>query len=181
MLFKIYDEALVNAADNYTRKAGTTSIDIKVSQAGGSFGVMNDGKTVPVKKHPIKDALTGKKIFTPEMVFFRMRAGQNFDDDEMRYEGGRNGIGIKLASIFSTESHVHCDDGKRAISMIYRDNMTKRHSIDECESTHQHTRCAFDIDMSRFSINDKPLTQIPDDVLMLMQRRAFDIQACCEG
>lgn len=181
MLFKIYDEALVNAADNYTRKAGTTSIDIKVLQEGASFSVENDGKTVPVKKHPIKDALTGKKIFTPEMVFFRMRAGQNFDDDEMRYEGGRNGIGIKLASIFSTESCVRCDDGKRAIRMIYHDNMTKRYAIDECESTHQHTSCAFDIDMSRFSINDKPLTQIPDDVLMLMQRRAFDIQACCEG
>ena len=30
MLFKIYDEALVNAADNYTRKAGTTSIEILV-------------------------------------------------------------------------------------------------------------------------------------------------------
>ena len=75
MLFKIYDEALVNAADNYTRKNGrTTSIDIKVDQALGSFSVMNDGKTVPVRKHPIKDALTGKKIFTPEMVFFRMRA-----------------------------------------------------------------------------------------------------------
>ena len=87
--------------------------------------MMNDGKTVPVKKHPIKDALTGKKIFTPEMVFFRMRAGQNFDDNEMRYEGGRNGIGIKLASIFSRDSYVHCDDGKRAIDMHYTNNMTK--------------------------------------------------------
>ncbi len=100
MLFKIYDEALVNAADNFTRKAGTKNSEIRVDQELGSFSVMNDGKTVPVKKHPIKDALTGKKIYTPEMVFFRMRAGQNFDDNEMRYEGGRNGIGIKLASIF---------------------------------------------------------------------------------
>ena len=62
MLFKIFDEAIVNAADHYTRKAGTTSIDIKVDQADCFFSVMNDGKTVPVRKHPIKDALTGKKM-----------------------------------------------------------------------------------------------------------------------
>lgn len=181
MLFKIYDEALVNAADNYTRKAGTTSIEIRVDQEKGCFSVTNDGKTVPVKKHPIKDALTGKKIFTPEMVFFRMRAGQNFDDNEMRYEGGRNGIGIKLASIFSTESNVCCDDGKRAINISYCDNMMKRGSIEECTSTHPHTYCKFTIDLKKFSINDKPLTRIPDDIFMLMQRRAFDIQSCCEG
>lgn len=181
MLFKIYDEALVNAADNHTRKAGTKNIEIRIDQENGSFSVENDGKTVPVKKHHTKDVLTGKKIYTPEMVFFRMRAGQNFDDNEMRYEGGRNGIGIKLASIFSHESSVCCDDGKRAIDIHYEKNMTKRLSVDECQSTHPHTYCEFNIDLQRFSMNDKPLTRIPDDVFMLMQRRAFDIQACCEG
>lgn len=184
MLFKIFDEALVNAADNYTRKAGTTYIHIRVDRELGTFSVMNNGKTVPVKKHPIKDVLTGEKIYTPEMVFFRMRAGQNFDDNEMRYEGGRNGIGIKLASIFSHESNVYCNDGKRAIDMHYEKNMTKRLSVTECASTdpqHMETYCEFNIDLTRFSINDKSLSKIPDDVFMLMQRRVFDIQACCEG
>lgn len=182
MLFKVFDEALVNAADNYTRKAGTTTIDISVAQDTGIFRVENNGKTIPVKKHPIKDALTGKKIYTPEMVFFRMRAGQNFDDNEMRYEGGRNGIGIKLASIFSTESYVECDDGKRKLYVEYENNMTHRKMIEHSESSGTaHTRFGCVLDLLRFSINDKPLTRIPDDVFMLMQRRAFDIQACCEG
>ena len=48
MLFKVFDEIVVNAADNFTRKAGTTEIDIMVEQDGGLF-VRNDGKSVPVK------------------------------------------------------------------------------------------------------------------------------------
>ena len=111
------------AADNYTRKAGTNSIEVTISQEDGSFSIRNNGKTVPVRKHPIKDALTGKKIYTPEMVFFRMRAGQNFDDDEERYEGGRNGIGIKLASIFSTHAELSCCDGKKVLNATYTDNI----------------------------------------------------------
>lgn len=182
MLFKVFDEALVNAADNFTRKAGTTTIDIRVRPEIGFFTVENNGKTIPVRKHPVKDALTGKKIFTPEMVFFRMRAGQNFDDNEMRYEGGRNGIGIKLASIFSLESSVTVDDGKKKLYVEYVNNMTRRKMIEESESSGtSHTQYTCLLDLKRFSINDQPLTQIPDDVLMLMQRRAFDIQACCEG
>ena len=182
MLFKVFDEALVNAADNFTRKSGTTSIEILVDQENGVFRVENNGKTIPVKKHPIKDVLTGKKIYTPEMVFFRMRAGQNFDDNEMRYEGGRNGIGIKLASIFSKESFLECDDGKRKLLVEYHNNMTSRKSIEHSDSSGTaHTMFGCQLDLQRFSINDQPLTRIPDDVFLLMQRRAFDIQACCEG
>ena len=184
MLFKVFDEALVNAADNFTRKAGTTSIDIQVRQESGTFSVINNGKTIPVKKHPVKDVLTGKKIYTPEMVFFRMRAGQNFDDNEMRYEGGRNGIGIKLASIFSTYSRVECDDGKKKLLVEYENNMTSRKNIEHSDSggmCSPYTSFGCRLDLKRFSINDKPLTQIPDDVFMLMQRRAFDIRHVVKG
>lgn len=181
MLFKIFDEAIVNAADNYTRKSGMTYIHVEIDQVLGTFSVKNDGKTVPVKKHPIKDVLTGKKIFTPEMVFFRMRAGQNFDDTEVRYEGGRNGIGIKLASIFSRASNVICDDGKHAIDMEYSHNMTKRVSVDSVAAEGPFTYCHFNIELGRFKINDVPLTRIPDDVYRLMVRRVMDVAACCPG
>lgn len=185
MLFKVFDEALVNAADNYTRKAGTTNIKIDINQFAGHFSIYNDGKTVPIKYHSKKDALTGKKIYIPEMVFFRMRAGQNFDDNEVRYEGGRNGIGIKLASIFSTRSNIICDDNKRCIDMTYGNNMMEREVIDHLDTNdsvdYPWTKCDFQLDLQRFKINDRPLTEIPDDIFALMKRRAFDVAACCEG
>ena len=183
MLFKIFDEAIVNAADNYTRKSGMTYISVEIDRHHGFFSVMNDGKTVPIKKHPKKDVLTGKKIYTPEMVFFRMRAGQNFDDTEVRYEGGRNGIGIKLASIFSETSRVHiCNKGK-SYMQTYTNNMRTRHnpSIDVFDSGSPSTRVDFQVDLGRFKINDQPLTRIPDDVYNLMIRRVYDVAACCPG
>ena len=181
MLFKVFDEALVNAADNYTRKAGTTRIDITL-QKNGLFSIENNGKTIPVKYHSEKDALTKKKIYIPEMVFFRMRAGQNFDDTEMRYEGGRNGIGIKLASIFSEESLVECDDGKKKLVVKYKNNMKTRASIQQSESDgNVHTQFSCKLDLKRFKLNDQSLVEIPDDVFKLMTRRAFDIAACCAG
>lgn len=182
MLFKVFDEALVNAADNFTRKSGTKTIQVAMDQEKGMFTVKNDGKTVPVKYYAEKDALTGKKIYIPEMVFFRMRAGQNFDDTDVRYEGGRNGIGIKLASIFSSESYVECDDGKKKLCVVYENNMQKRSSIDVSASKGQSfTEFGCKLDMSRFSKDGIPLQKIPNDVYDLMKRRLFDVAACCEG
>jgi DNA topoisomerase-2 len=183
MLFKIFDEAIVNAADNYTRKSGMTYISVTIDQTKGWLYIKNDGKTVPIKLHPKKDVLTGKKIYTPEMVFFRMRSGQNFDDTEVRYEGGRNGIGIKLASIFSKSSTLEiCNKGKRYLQ-IYRDNMRTRNppGISHWNYTHDTTCVDFKVDLRRFKINDQPLTRIPDDVYDLMKRRIWDVAACCPG
>jgi len=183
MLLKIFDEAIVNAADNFTRKSGTTEIRVEVDQAKGVFSIYNNGATVPVVKHDKKDALTGKKIYTPEMVFFRLRAGQNFDDDTKRYEGGRNGIGIKLASIFSVQSKVEIVDKRgRHYVQEYRDNMNTAQKPEIGTSDQSpFTRVTFQIDLSRFMSSDVALTSIPDDVFSLMRRRSIDIAACCEG
>ena len=181
MLFKIFDEAIVNAADNYTRNVGMNYLYVDIDKEDGMFSVENNGKTVPIKKHPKKDALTGEKIYTPEMVFFRMRSGQNFDDTEVRYEGGRNGIGIKLASIFSTISEVEIRSRTKQFVQCYKDNMKTRGNVTCRDITHPYpkTRVFFKIDLSRFKINDQPLTKIPDDVFELMIRRVYDVAACC--
>ena len=181
MLFKIFDEAIVNAADNYTRNVGMNYLYVDIDKEDGMFSVENNGKTVPIKKHPKKDALTGEKIYTPEMVFFRMRSGQNFDDTEVRYEGGRNGIGIKLASIFSTISEVEIRSRTKQFVQSYKDNMKTRGNVTCRNITHPYpkTKVFFKIDLSRFKINDQPLTKIPDDVFELMVRRVYDVAACC--
>ncbi len=36
--------------------------------------------------------------------------GSNYNDDEKRFGGGRNGYGAKLANIFSTRFTVECGD-----------------------------------------------------------------------
>jgi DNA topoisomerase II len=39
-------------------------------------------------------------------------SGENFDDNQIRVVGGRNGFGAKLTNIYSKKFKVHCGDSK---------------------------------------------------------------------
>ena len=44
--------------------------------------------------------------YVPELIFGTLLTSSNFDDDEKKVTGGRNGYGAKLCNIFSTEFTV---------------------------------------------------------------------------
>lgn len=50
-LYKIFDEILVNAADNYQRDNRMTKIDVNIDEKTGTITVLNDGKSIPVQIH----------------------------------------------------------------------------------------------------------------------------------
>ena len=51
-LYKIFDEVLVNAADNYRRDSRRTNkIEVWVDRHLGQIRVRNNGKTIPVQIH----------------------------------------------------------------------------------------------------------------------------------
>lgn len=52
-------------------------------------------------------------MYVPELIFGHLLTGSNFDDDEKKVTGGRNGLGAKLANIFSNEFVVETVDGHR--------------------------------------------------------------------
>ena len=49
-------------------------------------------------------------MYVPEMIFGHLLTGSNYDDNEKRLGGGRNGYGAKLANIFSRKFIVECGD-----------------------------------------------------------------------
>jgi DNA topoisomerase-2 len=49
-LYKIFDEVLVNAADNYQRDHRMTKIEVTIEK-NGTITVLNDGKGIPVQIH----------------------------------------------------------------------------------------------------------------------------------
>jgi len=106
-LYKIFDEIIVNAADNFQRSKDMTYIKVEIDQPKGLISVKNDGKGIPVQVHK------EHKCFVPDLIFGQLLTGSNFDDDEKKVTGGRNGYGAKLANIFSTMFVVECGDGKR--------------------------------------------------------------------
>ena len=68
----------------------------------------------------------------PELIFGHLLTGSNYDDNEKKVVGGRNGYGAKLANIFSEKFVVECGDSKKGkqFKMVWRQNMTRH---DEAE------------------------------------------------
>ncbi len=112
-LYKIVDEILVNAADNFQRDRRMTLIDINIDSRDGCISVMNNGKGtrcsagIPVQVHTTYD------MFVPELIFGHLLTSSNYDDSEKKVTGGRNGFGAKLTNIFSSEFRVEAADHKK--------------------------------------------------------------------
>ena len=92
MMYKMFDECLVNARDNISR-GKTTQIDVNIDLNG--FKVYNNGKTIPITKNK------EEKMWNPTLAFGYLRTSNNYDDSVERLTGGRNGYGAKLTNIFS--------------------------------------------------------------------------------
>ena len=62
-LYKIFDEILVNAADNKQRDASMTEIRIDIDREANRITVQNNGKGIPVVVHQEHG------IYVPELIF----------------------------------------------------------------------------------------------------------------
>ena len=62
-LYKIFDEILVNAADNKRRDPNMKELRVDMDVAAGRFTVRNDGKGIPVEIHEEHG------VYIPEMIF----------------------------------------------------------------------------------------------------------------
>merc|ERR1719230_37718 len=120
-LFKIFDEILVNAADNFQRDPkNMTYIKVNINEAEGWVSIENNGKTLPVQIHK------EQKMYVPEMVFGNLLTSDNYDDSDEKVVGGRNGYGAKLTNIFSKKFSIECFDGERELKYVrtWENNMT---------------------------------------------------------
>jgi CRISPR/Cas system CSM-associated protein Csm2 small subunit len=62
-LYKIFDEILVNAADNKQRDASMSEIRVEIDREANRVSVMNNGKGIPVVVHK------EHQIYVPELIF----------------------------------------------------------------------------------------------------------------
>jgi len=107
-LYKIFDEILVNAADNKQRDTSMSEIRVEIDAAAGRISVQNNGKGVPVVMHQEHG------IYVPELIFGHLLTSSNYNDNQKKVTGGRNGYGAKLANIFSSEFVVETSDSAEA-------------------------------------------------------------------
>ncbi len=177
-LYKLFDEVLVNACDNFLRpNSGQTRIDVEVDVAKGSISVFNDGRTVPVVLHKTEG------VWMPELVFGHLLTGSNFDDSVAKATGGRNGYGAKLANIFSKTFTVEIWDTERELyyKQSWSKNMTQ---VGEpvmkplSSGSTSGTRITFVPELSRFSLKKDSLNA---DMIQVFRTRCYDVAACSRG
>uniref|UniRef100_A0A8C2SVS6 DNA topoisomerase 2 n=1 Tax=Coturnix japonica TaxID=93934 RepID=A0A8C2SVS6_COTJA len=172
-LYKIFDEILVNAADNKQRDKSMSCIKVTIDPENNTISVWNNGKGIPVVEHKVE------KVYVPALIFGQLLTSSNYDDDEKKVTGGRNGYGAKLCNIFSTKFTVEtaCREYKKLFKQTWTDNMGKAGEMTLKHFDGEDYTCVtFQPDLSKFkmSILDK-------DIVSLMTRRAYDLAGSCKG
>jgi DNA topoisomerase-2 len=150
-LVKIFDEVLVNAIDQHSMHPKKVT-SIKVAVAGdGTILVENSGVCVPIKKHEKERGADGKPLWIPELIFGHLLTSSNYNDEEQRVTGGRNGYGAKLANVFSSKFWIVISDGKKVYRQTWCDNMSRCDApIIEAASEPVGVRIGFVPDWPRF-------------------------------
>ncbi len=168
-LYKIFDEILVNAADNTVRDKKCNVIKVNIDQSSGEIQVMNNGSSIPVEIH--KD----EKMYVPEMIFGKLLTSGNYEQ-KGKVVGGKNGYGAKLANIFSQYFDVEIWDTVRNLKYYQRfsENMYKKEQplITQLPkgTKESMTKITFLPDYERFNIKN-----ITPDMISLLKKRVYDI------
>ncbi|EJW79343.1 hypothetical protein WUBG_09749, partial [Wuchereria bancrofti] len=77
-LYKIFDEILVNAADNKQRDSKMNLIKININKETNEISVFNNGKGIPVVLHKVE------QLYVPELIFGTLLTSSNYDDSERK-------------------------------------------------------------------------------------------------
>lgn len=167
-LYKIYDEIVVNAADNTVRDTKCNLIKINIDEKTGFISVQNNGSTIPIELHKEYN------IYVPELIFGNLLTSGNYDQ-KGKTVGGKNGLGGKLAAIYSDTFEVEIVDPirKKKYYQKLSNNMfdkTEPVITDVSKNAESYTKITFKPDYKRFGL--KGLTK---DMAGLMKRRAYDL------
>lgn len=172
-LYKIFDEILVNAADNKQNDKNMDEIRVTVDREKGEISVWNNGRGIPIEIHP------KEKIYVPEMIFGHLLTSSNYDDDQQKVTGGRNGYGAKLCNIYSVKFTLETADSrqKKKYKQTWTDNMSKMGQADiTANKGDDFTKITFFPDFAKFG-----MTGMDDDFEALVKRRVYDLAGTCKG
>ena len=176
-LFKLFDEGIVNCRDHVVRMKTkvdesvenalpVTHIDINI-EADGTITMINDGNGIDIAQ---KD-----EIWIPELVFGHLRTSTNYNKEEKKIVGGKNGFGFKLVLIWSSYGRIETVDHIRGLKYIqeYKNNLDLicKPTITKCK-TKPYTKITFKPDFDRLGI-----CGLTTDMVSLLKKRVYDIGA----
>lgn len=173
-LYKIFDEILVNAADNKQRDKNMNEMRVWVDAEKGVISVKNNGRGIPIEMHDKEG------IWVPEMIFGHLLTSSNYDDDQAKVTGGRNGYGAKLANIYSTKFQLDTVDSrtKQRYRQTWKRNMSvmDKAVIEKAKGSQDYTQITFMPDFAKFGMD-----KMDDDFEALVKRRVYDMAGTAKG
>jgi len=193
-LYKLFDEGIVNCRDHYIRMKSlidseilnvcednvkdkdknvkdylVSSIEVSIDD-DGVITMFNDGNGIDVAMHPEYN------VWIPELIFSHLRSSTNYNKDEKRIVGGKNGFGFKLVLIWSSFGSVETYDHKRGLKYYqeYHDNLERIDPavITKLKGGKPYTRIKFRPDYERLCLKG-----LNNSMRMLMEKRVYDISA----
>jgi DNA topoisomerase-2 len=164
---------VVNAHDQVVRmrqRASTNpvkNITIEISADNKTITVENDGEGIDVLEHPEYG------VWVPQLIFGELLTSTNYDKEEKKLVGGKNGYGVKLANIFAKKMVVETVDSVRGkkYTQVWEDNMTvvNKPKIVACKGK-SYVSVSWTPDFGRFGLAD-----INGDLVGVFRRRASDL------
>jgi DNA topoisomerase-2 len=178
--YKIFDEIIVNARDARVRslekgKTPIKKIDVVVKgDAEGDeleISVENDGDGIPIEQHP------EHKVWVPELIFGHLLTSGNYNKEEEKIVGGKNGYGAKCSNVFSktfTLETRNVSSGQK-YTQTWSENMSKcgKPSIKADKGKTGYVRITYKPDLARFHGFHK------EDMLNVLKTRAWELAALC--
>jgi DNA topoisomerase-2 len=195
-LFKLFDEGIINCRDHVVRMQSkveqnvpnslpVTYIDIAI-QDDGTIVMINDGNGIDVVQHP------EYKTWVPELIFGHLRTSTNYNKDEKKIVGGKNGFGFKLVLIWSTYGSVETVDHIRGLKYTqeFKDNLDTicEPKITKASKAKPYTKITFKPDYQRLGLVTEVVAgkttalaegtnALPPDLIALLKKRVYDISA----
>jgi DNA topoisomerase-2 len=181
-LYKIFDEIVVNARDEYVRSITTADmtpikhIDILVTSKDGetTISIENDGDGITIEED------NETKIMIPELIFGHLLTSSNYDKSEEKIVGGKNGYGSKAVNILSKSFVIdikHPASGKQ-YSQSWSNNMFKveKPIIKKYNGSKGNVKVTFIPDKTRFqgAFNDNGII---NDMISIFHTRSVELAA----
>ena len=188
-LFKLFDEGIINCRDHVVRMQSkveqnvanslpVTYIDIAI-QDDGTIVMINDGNGIDVVQHP------EYKTWVPELIFGHLRTSTNYNKDEKKIVGGKNGFGFKLVLIWSTYGSIETVDHIRGLKYTqeFKNNLDIicDPKITKASKAKPYTKITFKPDYQRLGlitgVYAEGISVLPPDLIALLKKRVYDISA----
>jgi DNA topoisomerase-2 len=144
-----------------------TFIKVNIDPEKNHISIKNDGAGIPIQIHKEYN------IYVPELIFGHLLTSSNYDDEDKKVTGGRNGYGAKLTNIFSKTFTVETADSKskKIFKQVYKNNMSSMSSPEINPYNKDDFTCiTFEPDLAKFKMD-----KFDEDIVALMMKRVYDM------